>query len=733
MSRDFQHPDFGNTGQVRSFGTLQGARSQAYAELGAAVATLKASPGIACASGQAIEAVRLRLDRLRALASDLGHVVDTWQRSSTTYADALDRIQARAADARHDLYMGHRQQAVLEAESADGTGGGYFTAEAAHAQHLINSAHATLAALAVERDELDATCAASLNLVGFAGQSADWAGMVDLYAGATSIVDIRARRQELIDETADALTAALGTRNEEDVNALASLLDLMARDPSLASQFWITRGSQALAALAAIIDGHGDDFAGDGSLDQVYAAACALRRSLSAASQAWTPAEAESFAAALLARSSILGGGIAPDSELVGLGFLFGNPDDSPMSATLTVAVADVIDARDRTGAPVPDGMPHVSLTLYLHELAHADGAVGDFSVGQAVDPMSQVLATLGTYPDAAWQWLQGGAEFVSAAGDAVLDRVDYWFSRDWSSDGWEGIGALFEGSLRHEGGLVTGPPNTASWVEHCDAVARMIGGLKSGLREDGSLNLADTASADIGRGLATIMPLLAAGMEYSSQTHGTLASAQIAAGYADPVTVPFVHDGELVSLMGVVALSDAGYAELLAGVARTEELMISEANAEATAEAWTLALTRVSLLEGTFHGSVGGAEIVAARLDDAEVESRLSVATAALDLLPGPPIDGVAAWAMGQLQAAAIGNVVQGAATHEALALGAFDDARYAQESAFRSAIERLAQNPDLTFGATEPNPVAMEDKLDLMATTYSATYGNAGFIAQG
>ncbi|UZN03077.1 hypothetical protein [Cellulomonas sp. S1-8] len=168
----------------------------------------------------------------------------------------------------------------------------------------------------------------------------------------------------------------------------------------------------------------------------VVDSAAAVRSGLATASKAWTTAAAQAFAVEMVSVAKSTRGALSV------IGYLFADPSGARMGESFTVAMADQLDAVERElGGAWREGPGSLGDGLASH---------GNITTGVPVhDPAVHVLATLGTYPQAARDWLTGGDQQRSTLGVMFgTTRVGHWFGeRDWSvsaSDGFSALGALW-------------------------------------------------------------------------------------------------------------------------------------------------------------------------------------------------------------------------------------------------------------------------------------------------
>ncbi|WP_370634323.1 DUF6571 family protein [Demequina sp. TTPB684] len=745
------YPEVGHTGQVREFADTQRLRSQSLHTLADDVGRLQGSSSFAGWNSQVADSYRARLTRLGALLGDVAAVTDRWDRSARSYADSLDAMGRTAEGARQDVSSGTAMRAGLMHVSPESLPPGYWAQRVSEADDLIAQGHGALYALQQQRSVIDTAFASSLAYVGGVAQSVDWAGMVSLYAGAQSVADIRERRAELLAEANRLADAVEGFSSDaDDIAALTALLQSMGADPGLAGAFWSGRGGDTVLDLmeAGLRQYGGDGFTtafhSDEDREAALAFARAIRESLASGSATWGEAAARNFASQMLTGDDWPGGNGFRTNHLAGVGFLFDDADNHPMGPGFTTAMADLFDMRER-GEGVPgeargssqleagatyglfDGIAIVDQL----ERGEAYGSNVGSGTGTPVrDPMGRVLDTLGHYPDAAWEWLSAdGGTLANGAPAIAGDKVAYWSSRDWSADGWDGFGSMWEGSMRADGGFMDGPPNSSTWDAQCDVAVRVVDGLERGLEPVRPGDLSVGGALALGTGLAEIMPLIEPTIWSSGTIEGNLDHGRSVAGMPGDVTVPNFNDDALGEVMGHVGSTVDGFAALRSGVSHTQDLLLHDADAGGTYQTWDSGLKRVTDLEGAFEGALGGADILQGRFDDNVVRQKL----AAMDLLwsvaPLPDLGAVGNLAVGQGSSAVAGSFESAVVNNERLAVEFTDVSSIAGSGVIAAQISRLDNDPSLSLQGVvlegDVNGTDRTEWLNSFADEYRAYFG--------
>jgi hypothetical protein len=694
------------------------------------------------------DSYRARLTRLRALLDDVATVTDRWDRSARSYADGLDAMARTAEQARHDVDAGTAMREALAHVAPESLPPGYWAQRVADADDLIANGHRVLWSLQEQRTVLDTTFASSLAYVGGVAQSIDWAGMVSLYAGAQSVGDIRKRRAELLVEANRLADAVEGfAPDKEDIAALTTLLQNIGADPELAGAFWSARGGEgALELMEAglrqhMSPGDGVGFLSDADREAALAFARSIRGSLASGSATWGEATARDFASQMLTGADWPGEDGFRTGELAGVGFLFDDAEHHPMGRAFTTAAADLFDMWERGEGVAGEARGSSELepggTYGLFDgIAIADqvdrGEAYGSNVGDGVgtpvrDAMGRVLDTLGQYPDAAWEWLSAdGGTLANGATAAVEDKVGYWASRDWSADGWDGFGSMWESSLRAEGGLLDGPPNSTTWDSQCDIAVRVVDGLERGLQPVKPGDISDAGGAALGVALAEMMPLIEPGTWSKGTVEGNLDHARTVPGFEQPITVPNFDNDAMGEVIGHVGSTVDGFAALRSGVSHTQDLLLREGDAAGTYEMWNSALVRTTSLEATFAGALGGAEILQGRFDDAAVRQKLAVMDALWSVAPLPDLGAVGNLAVGQSGAVVAGGFENAVVNNERLAVSLTDVSVLTGQGVLSDQIARLSQDPTLSLGSVETGATSTQEWLNSFGEQYEKAFNS-------
>ncbi|NHT18837.1 hypothetical protein [Cellulomonas sp. IC4_254] len=579
-------------------------------------------------TGTAAEAFRVGSATHLANLTRLVETVAPCATALHVYAGAVQRIadDAAAARGRHTeaaseharaLRLLSQYDAAPAGTVSDVSMGAQRTARDDAVRRMSHAGH-ELQALADERASADARVLLDLHAV---TAIADWSALgADLAAAGLhrpGDLSTSGLRDALLRLARDILG---GDTSAATLAALQNLLDAHADDPTLLSTFFARLGGAGTADLvsrvgARVLDRRVDHETG-------LRLAVTLQSALSAASTLWTPARARAFARDLAGAS---------DGAAV-VGFLFGNPWTAPMGEHLTVAMADLIDQRERLGTgPWASGLAGGALALA--NLQFPDRA------GRAADPAGAVLQTLGQYPDAALAWLTAGGPVPGAGRADAFPRIAHWAgARVWpEADGYTAVTALWSGMQ-----LATGGPNDpagwdqGAWTALAEAnsafIAAFLGNphvLPEHLDEEARINLVTAITRQLP--LLREVPLVR-----DSENSSDLTVPGYMVEYGSDVILTNTTRAELAALFGLAGSSAAGAEALRDSVSLLQSAMLGAA-ADRTGYSPETALAAVSDLQAILDGALEGAARGIAVRHDARVQSLIDTAVTAAGFVPLP------------------------------------------------------------------------------------------------
>lgn len=661
------YPSSVNISNVHHYADAQSSRSTALSQMRDGITQLSGSSDVTQWQTAAGETFRIRLARIIQLTADVTTVSNNWAGSAGTYADRLESLATRGQQAESDIESGISQRQGLSHVPPDMLPDGQWARRMEAAEDLINHGNMVLGSLHYERTGVDGEFARSLTYAYGTSLTIQWTRLTTMYEGARSAQDILDRRAALLKEALD-LAAAVAKRpaHPDDVAALAVALRNASADASLSSQFWLEVGGDGAlplleSGLLTYTNPGGMGYPYDEDRDAALAFARGVRESLANGSQLWNTEQGEDFAARMLTGAAWPGDSGRRMSGLAGVGFLFDDAARHPMGLSVTVAVADIFDTwerGERTGGE-PWGSSRMDpLDAYgvFDSIAIEDqidrGGLYDSNVGEGRygagvrDPFGRVLDTLGTNPDAAWEWLNDNSATLHDGSTSVAgDRVDYLSRRDWSADGWDGFGSLWEGSMHAEGGFAGEGRTAASMQDHTSVALRIMEGLDSTSPGTFSVDAISEAGATaMGQSLAHLMPILAEDItsplvssESTYLSDGRMWALREVDALGGTAFVPDIPAGLIESMFGTVGGTDAGFAHLYTAISDISELNFAQAHASGELSAWSDAFEQHFELNGALSGSVGGVAIMEARFQDELMQQRISAISAAGGLIPVP------------------------------------------------------------------------------------------------
>ncbi len=542
---------------------------------------------------------------------------------------------------------------------------------------------------------------------------------------------------------------AEGDVTDENVQALQDFFSVWGEDTFVMSQFFLEVGGESTVSM---IDNLGDAAITEG-FDPAAALALAtmIRGGLSTGSQIWMPSTSSDFADSMLeGASSTVGGAVAA------IGFLFSDEKNNPLGVNLTVAMADEIDRIERDPMSMQNGGWYdTSPNAGGRFLAQLEGETTGLNGNRVDDLAGRVFSTLGTYPDAALDWLTATGEDPYGDGDLGPGRVEYWYGdRDWSADGsgdgFEGPGALWAGAQQAAGGPAdaTHTYNPETW----DRVAELTTQIVRELTTNESFlpeNLTSIGQVRIARGHLRPMPYFSENLSESDPRTASALSIQDALiGTTDPRSIPNVTQAQLSQLLGTATWSDgdspsAGADVISQSVRQYQDALIALADFAPPGSAFAAdALERVVELQGWLDGSGEGAALGEAGRHDAAVQEAIDGVSTVVGLIPIPAvgdvlveggsvaidvvqdavIGGVSDWGFGNAEAA-WGN------SHEVL-LEEQQNSASGREIAMINTIEQMLADLGMTEGLS---PAEATDLAEEMLADYQRGVEASSSWAEG
>ncbi|WP_372468292.1 DUF6571 family protein [Microbacterium maritypicum] len=757
---DELHPGRGNTGAVNDAATRVSNRNTGTETVRTALSNAATGTTEEIWAGDAGAAFRTSLAKPQTLCDELKTEFAAVQSALSAYATEVDRIRV-ATTAAHQAYAtGYATWKAAEQEDSPFLPSA-FTPNAPNATlgsnlwvpsgnkpglYDMRMAAQQLRTLADQRETADSTLTTALQ----PPASARWDQMQSALsaAGIDDIDDLTFENlgdafANLADEIAE------GDVTDENVQALQDFFSVWGEDTFVMSQFFLEVGGESTVSM---IDNLGDAAITEG-FDPAAALALAtmIRGGLSTGSQIWMPSTSSDFADSMLeGASSTVGGAVAA------IGFLFSDEKNNPLGVNLTVAMADEIDRIERDPMSMQNGGWYdTSPNAGGRFLAQLEGETTGLNGNRVDDLAGRVFSTLGTYPDAALDWLTATGEDPYGDGDLGPGRVEYWYGdRDWSADGsgdgFEGPGALWAGAQQAAGGPAdaTHTYNPETW----DRVAELTTQIVRELTTNESFlpeNLTSIGQVRIAEGISVAMPYFSENLSESDPRTASALSIQDALiGTTDPRSIPNVTQAQLSQLLGTATWSDgdspsAGADVISQSVRQYQDALIALADIAPPGSAFAAdALERAVELQGWLDGSGEGAALGEAGRHDAAVQEAIDGVSTVVGLIPIPAvgdvlveggsvaidvvqdavIGGVSDWGFGNAEAA-WGN------SHEVL-LEEQQNSASGREIAMINTIEQMLADLGMTEGLS---PAEATDLAEEMLADYQRGVEASSSWAEG
>ncbi|GAB2466557.1 hypothetical protein [Xylanimonas ulmi] len=475
-----------------------------------------------------------------------------------------------------------------------------------------------------ERREIDAALCDALRV----GEPAGWGDLRTalLHVGVNCVEDLDADGVGAA-IFALAATIAAGDGSEQDVRDLTTLFGAWGTDHHVMARVFLQLGGGGTTRLI--------DELGHGVVEANFAPALALglaqaiRSGLGNGSSRWTQSTASRFA------MGMVDGGAAPSAT----GFLFGDAAGAPLGATLTVAMADLVDRRERDPNSMGHGMPWRDTTPMAGGRILA--FLEDEEAGLRVDDLAgRVLQTLGQHPDEALAWLTDTGADPYGDGEIGVSRADYWFGeRDWSAqttgDGFEGPSALWAGAQQATGSLLDphgGDPDVRRSVA---ALSTRVFELLSGNEQLVPDNLSAAGSVALATAIAQQIPQLA---EYP-MTHNSKEGGLLEAGILGGPDVWLVNAEQdwVADLYGVAAYDESGHRVLAVATSEYQESVVAYAASPDSPLSGGEAIERVLGTQAALEGAPVGSHLATGAAHDQQLRDTLGDVSSLVGLVPVP------------------------------------------------------------------------------------------------
>ncbi|MBD7949460.1 hypothetical protein [Oerskovia rustica] len=415
-------------------------------------------------TGEAANAWQYEAGHTRTRQRELSELARPVHAALDEYADAVVSLRAQVS---------FHRQAREDAERMRYAVGGFdgSTSPAVEARRAMlaeqaemdaHVAGAALRDLAVQRQALDDRLVGALAIPGATG----WAQRKEVLsrAGITGVealdtAKLVAAYKRFTDQALD------GDLKTGDVTYLQDFFTVWGKDPAVMDAYFRSLGGERTRELVNTLGTSITD--ADHSVDpqSLHGLATALRHGLSSASHTWDVTTASTFAAEMFSGATgTIGGGLSV------IGWLFHDRDRASMSATFATAMADQIDAVERSpGRPGELGLLDTSVVAGGRSLMWFESDSTDAMPSDR--PAEQVFATLALYPEATLAWFgHSGPDEVAQGRSLGEGRVRYWFGeRDWSEsstgDGFETPATLWTALQSVPGAPASGTYDPEVWT----------------------------------------------------------------------------------------------------------------------------------------------------------------------------------------------------------------------------------------------------------------------------
>lgn len=457
--------------------------------------------------GEAATAWQYEAGLVRRRQRELGDLTGPVHAALDEYADAVVSLQAQVSFHRQVREDAKRTRYVMGGFDA-GASPAVVARKAMLAEQAEMDAHmadTALRDLAVQRQALDDRLVATLVIPASSG----WKErkLVLSRAGITGVEALdTAKLVEAYTLFADQVLD--GRAKTADVTHLQDFFDVWGDDTALMGAYFRALGGERTRELVNTLGTSMTDADQSVAAESLHGLASAVRHGLSSASHTWDAATANTFAAEMFSGATgTIGGGLSV------IGWLFHDRDRAPMSASFATAMADQIDAVERSpGRPGELGLLDTSVvaggrSLMWFETDSSDAMPAD-------RPAEQVFATLALYPEATLAWFgDSGTDEVAQAKSAGQGRVAYWFGeRDWSEsvtgDGFETPADLWTALQSVPGAPASGTYDPEVWT----TAEEVSGGIIRELSDNPRFvtdQISDDAAIQMVASLAVEIPML--------------------------------------------------------------------------------------------------------------------------------------------------------------------------------------------------------------------------------
>jgi hypothetical protein len=706
-------------------------------------------------SGEAANAWQYEAGLARRRQRELGELAGPVHAALDEYADAVVALQAQVSFQRQAREDAERTRYMVG--GFDGSASPAVEARRAmlaeQAEMDAHLAGAALRELAVQRQALDDRLIAALAIPGDSG----WAQRKDVLsrAGITGVEALdKAKLVEAYTRFAD--QAIDGHLKTGDVTNLQDFFTVWGKDPAVMSAYFRALGGERTRELVNTLGTSMTDADQSMAAESLHGLATALRHGLSSASHTWDIATANTFAAEMFSGATgTIGGGLSV------IGWLFHDRDRAPMSASFATAMADQIDAVERSpGRPGELGLLDTSVVAGGRSLMWFEtDSTGPMPSDR---PAEQVFATLALYPEATLAWFgDSGQDDVAQASNLGKGRVKYWFgARDWSEvvtgDGFETPSNLWAALQSVPGAPASGTYDPEVWA----AAEKISGGIIRELSANPRFitdQVSDDAAIRMVASLAVEIPMLTEWAIIRGEGEDVPFGQDRLPWAAEDRAVATVSRATLADFTGTIGQhSVAGWYLTQAVDHYQQSLIATAANAPGSfiqdgveALDGDGVFARVVGLQALVDGATDGADITSAAAIDARNQKLVEWPVAAIEeAIPVPGADKIlgkgAGWVadlvLGELVSAGVeqgvkrgevlwaGNEKQAVIQSNADCLDRADEMKHlSAQIVFHIAPEKFATEQ----GAIEAYDQQAQKYLDIYSSARDMTDGSAGDAA--
>jgi len=405
--------------------------------------------------------------------------------------------------------------------------------------------------------------------------------------------------------------SSLNDENAEDVAALAAMYDVFGDNKNVMAQFYRELGGKATVELVEAI---GEKMPNNIELDVADALARQIREGLSLASSGWTQSNGASFAKSMFE---------ADRGAWSSIGYLFNDPLNAPLGETTAIAAAGIVDEIERAGGSVFQYGSMMGGT----NLSYLDYPEDDDEYLRVQDASGPIFSTLGTYPDAAFDFLSDP--------DVGADRVQYWYEdrQNYDPDKFQGVSDLWLGAE------VAGPHDGMTQDDFDRESANLTSRVLNSLVDNQYFvpeNISNSASASLG---GVFMVNIEAFTEYpinlapDTYVEGVSIERQLANG--ESYWSPGVSGVDMSVFLARAGSHPEGAGIITDGVAAYQQILLGIAAESGDPAQMYEAFNKVTALQAAVDGADMGSVIDSAVRSDERTEQMMDTIRDIVGLIP--------------------------------------------------------------------------------------------------